>query len=1031
MTPAPRRIGLYLLVWLGLLIIAGVFALLLQRQHEANVQVLLDQALFSQQVSWQAIEVQQQNSVLPYYEELVREPDTLALLSQAQNASARPRVRTALLQRLSPAFQRLASRGVRLVHFHLPDGTSLLRLHEPERYGDSLIPARASVRLANQELVPVHSFEVAGLVAAYRNVFPIMDETGAHLGSVDFSLPFDVLIEALTMLAPDRTYQFVLDRAVREAAVSDGLSEDFQRWPGSDRFVLPTTPGSETNDSVAENIGQSPALETVVEQREARALRLHNDGVDYLVTLLPMMDPAGELIGLLLSQAQEPELARMDRAFRINLGLSMAAVLLLGLGVQYGLGVTARNASERERLDLITRSLGQGMYVLDARGVITDVNPRACTLLGFDRREMIGRKAHELFHHHIGEERDKALPCPILAATARGERYAAEQHFRRQDGRKVDVSVTSVPLREQEGSVTLFDDITRQKENERKLHHIAHYDALTGLPNRVLLADRLALAMARARRSGTPLALAFIDLDGFKAVNDTHGHDIGDRLLVRLARRMQECVRETDTVARLGGDEFAVVLSDMEDTTSYAASLDRLLVALNGPEKLDGKTLQLSASIGVTTYPQTLDIDADQLLRQSDQAMYQAKLAGKNRYRLFDVDHDSDLRGRHEQVERIRQALEDGELVLYFQPKVNMRSGKVIGAEALIRWHHPERGLLTPSAFLPLISRHALELELGRWVIRRALQHMSAWQRNGLSLPVSVNVAGDHIQHPEFVADLTRELHRHSDVAPSRLQLEVVESSALEDIGAVSNVIGECALRGVDVALDDFGTGYSSLTYLKRLPVRVLKLDQSFVRDMLHDPEDLAILDGVLNLARAFALETIAEGVSSLEHGRVLLQLGCEIAQGYVIARPMPASGVPDWVRSWRLPKQWQDARRLDHAALELLYAEVEYRAWARDLVAYCKGELDVPPLLDPRQSRLGPKLRANPLIKQAPECIEQIGKLHDRIQALGAEMVRIRDGRDAHAALARLPEIEALLAQLLDILRQQAATERRPQFGS
>ncbi len=735
------------------------------------------------------------------------------------------------------------------------------------------------------------------------------------------------------------------------------------------------------------------------------------------------------ILALVLTLMAVPLMGSAEQGLGVSLVVTLAALLLLGVGGHYAVRTTSEKLSERARLELITRSLGQGMYVLDARGVITEVNPRACELLGFEREQLIGQKAHELFHLPAGEAPDRSLPCPILAATARGECFTGEQYFRRRDGRQVEVALTSVPLSEEQGSVTLFDDITRQKDNERKLHHIAHYDALTGLPNRVLMADRLTLAMARARRTGNPLALGFIDLDGFKAVNDTHGHDVGDRLLVRLARRMQDCLRETDTVARLGGDEFAVIMSDMEGATTYATMLDRLLAALNSPETMNGTSMQVSASIGVSLYPQPLDIDADQLLRQADQAMYQAKVGGKNRYRLFDVDRDSDLRGRHEQVERIRRGLQQSEFALYFQPKVNMRTGAVVGAEALIRWHHPERGLLSPAAFLPLISRHALELELGRWVVRRALQHMNSWQRRGLKLPVSVNIAGDHIQHPGFVAELTQELQRHSEVDPSSLQLEVVESSALEDIGEVSRVIGECAKRGVDVALDDFGTGYSSLTYLKRLPVRVLKLDQSFVRDMLHDPEDLAILDGVLNLARAFGLETIAEGVSSLEHGRVLVQLGCEVAQGYVVARPMPASGVLEWVRNWQLPEVWQQAHRLDHAALELLYAQVEHRSWMRNLLAYCKGQIEIPPLLDPRQSRLGPKLKANPLVQQDAGAGEQISLLHERIQALGAEMIRIRDGRDVHAALARLPEIEALQEELLGVLRRLAATERRLRF--
>ena len=1029
-----RRYLFYLLAWLAVLGIGVVVVLLIQRQHQSSLESLLQQNLFAKSVSWQAVQSKQQNNALTYYQQLIEQPEILAQLRAAQRPATRASAREQLLEQLRVPYERLAERGISLLHFVLPDGTSLLRVHAPEHFGDSLGQGRETVRTANEFLVPVHGFEAEPGVSGYRSVFPVVDEDEVHLGSVEFGISVPVLINELTALAPRRAYQVVLDHDPQPMFSNGGLPEGYRSWPASERFsdVIPEAQGAplsiddEAVDQIARQIGQDPELRALLEQGDAGARRVMGDGADYIVTQLPIRNVDQEVIGRVLAYVQEPVLGQIDAAFRLNLLMVLTALLLFGLGAHYLIRMTTQKLSEQGRLDLITRSLGQGMYVLDAQGVITEVNPRACKLLGLQREELIGQKAHRLFHVHSGEARNEAHPCPILSATARGERFTGDQFFRRGDGRQLEVSVTSVPLRDQEGSVTLFDDITRQKENERKLHHIAHYDALTGLPNRVLLADRMAQAMARARRTKNPLALAFIDLDGFKQVNDNHGHDAGDQLLVRLAHRMQDCLRETDTVARLGGDEFAVVLTDMADLAGYTSLLDRLLVALSYPEKLDGNELQVSASIGVTMYPQLVDIDADQLLRQADQAMYEAKLAGKNRYRLFDVDRDSDLRGRHEHVERVRQGLELDEMTLYFQPKVNMRTGEVVGSEALIRWQHPERGLLGPAAFLPLISRHTLEIDLGRWVIRRALQHMSYWQKQGLRLPVSVNIAGDHIQHPDFVRDLARQLGRHPQINPADLQLEIVESSALEDVGEVSRVIGECAKRGVDVALDDFGTGYSSLTYLKRLPIRVLKLDQSFVRDMLHDPEDLAILDGVLNLARAFGLETIAEGVSSLEHGRVLLQLGCETAQGYVIARPMPASGVVQWVKDYKLPKAWHQVDRLGLDALELLYVEVECRAWARDLTAYCKGLIEIPPLLDPRQSRLGPRLRANPLIRQRATLFDDIVAIHERMHDHAGLMIRIREEQDVHAALARLPELEAMLEELLSRLRQFLGSERQ-----
>ena len=287
------------------------------------------------------------------------------------------------------------------------------------------------------------------------------------------------------------------------------------------------------------------------------------------------------------------------------------------------------------------------------------------------------------------------------------------------------------------------------------------------------------------------------------------------------------------------------------------------------------------------------------------QALYQAKQAGKNRFHVFDDARDRAVRGHHKKIGRIQRALREGEFALHYQPKVNLRSGAVTGVEALIRWQHPERGLLAPGLFLPDIENHPLAVEVGEWVIATALAQVEAWQTQGLDLPVSVNIAAHHLQQADFVARLKTLLAAHPAVSPERLELEVLESSALEDIGNVSAIIAACAELGVGFALDDFGTGYSSLTYLKRLPARVLKIDQSFVRDMLNDPDDLTIIDGVLGLANAFGREVIAEGVETVAHGVALLQLGCELAQGYGIARPMPAEQLIAWRQHWQPDPRW------------------------------------------------------------------------------------------------------------------------------
>ena len=454
-----------------------------------------------------------------------------------------------------------------------------------------------------------------------------------------------------------------------------------------------------------------------------------------------------------------------------------------------------------------------------------------------------------------------------------------------------------------------FTDISVQKQQQQYLERIAHYDELTGLPNRVLLADRLQQAMVQSKRRGTRVAVAYLDLDGFKAINDRHGHEMGDRLLIDIATRLKLALREGDTIARLGGDEFAAVLVDLNDVNQSLSLIDRLLELASHPTVLDDITLKVTASMGVCFYPQGDDTDADQLLRQADQAMYGAKLAGKNRYQLFDDEHDRLLRAKNDSIGCIRQALVQQEFVLYYQPKVNLHTGEVVGAEALIRWQHPERGLLAPGAFLPAIEGHALSIAVGEWVIGTALQQMDTWSKQALHLPVSVNIAAHHLQQANFVERLTSLMAAHPQLPYGHLELEVLETTELEELDTVVQVMRECAQLGVQFALDDFGTGYSSLAYLKRLPAQTLKIDQCFIRDMLDDPEDRAIVEGVLGLARAFRRKALAEGAETAAHCEMLLQLGCDLAQGYGIARPMPAEQMPQWCANWRPDPDGTDSR--------------------------------------------------------------------------------------------------------------------------
>ncbi|MEY4735734.1 MAG: hypothetical protein RL302_53 [Pseudomonadota bacterium] len=550
----------------------------------------------------------------------------------------------------------------------------------------------------------------------------------------------------------------------------------------------------------------------------------------------------------------------------------------------------------------------EGIMITLPDGAIVEVNEAFTRITGYTREEAMGKNPSILKSGRQSAGFYESLWQELLSTG----HWSGEIWNRHRDGGLYAELMTISAVQDAAGQthnyVALFTDITPIKEHQRLLEHIAHYDTLTNLPNRVLLADRLQQAMRQCQRNGRSLAVVFLDLDGFKRVNDAYGHDVGDDLLVALSQRMKSTLRESDTLARIGGDEFIAVLVDLERVQDCEPLLQRMLQAAADPVPLQSPqgtlTLQVSASMGITLYPQD-GVDADQLMRHADQAMYQAKQAGKNRYQLFDVDKDAAVSSHHETMVGIAQALERDEFVLHYQPKVNMRTGDVVGAEALIRWQHPERGLLPPGMFLPGIELDPVGVQLGEWVIRAALMQASAWNAQGLYLPISVNVGAYQLQHADFVSHLQVLLAAYPDVPPGQLELEVLETSAMQDIARVSETMRACQQLGVQFALDDFGTGYSSLTYLKRLPANTLKIDQSFVRDMLDDPDDLAIVDGVVGLARAFGRAVIAEGVETQAHGRRLVALGCDCAQGYGIARPMPASQLMGWLDQWKHQSSW------------------------------------------------------------------------------------------------------------------------------
>lgn len=621
-----------------------------------------------------------------------------------------------------------------------------------------------------------------------------------------------------------------------------------------------------------------------------------------------VLDPIGTDPSLAIEVVQKIAEGDLEQdGLTAKSGTLMANVLTMRKKLQKTLQALQKNADDMRLSASVFEHAHDGIFITDENSLIVEINPAFTHISGYTREDAIGKTPAEL---------NFACDEPhffdyLWQSTASAGDWKGESRNERKGGEIYIASLDLFVVRNYDSRVShyvgVFSDITADMAHRENLKHMAYHDPLTQLPNRTLLADRLQQALAHAQRMNEILAVCYFDLDDFKEVNDKHGHEAGDKLLVQFADRMRGCLRESDTIARMGGDEFALLLCGLSSIDECNLALDRLLKAINLPFALNGMSASVSASIGYTVFPSD-NSTADTLLRHADHAMYQAKLNGGRGYHLFDAEHDRFTRGQRQERERIESGLLAAEFCLYYQPKVDMQRGQVVSMEALIRWQHPELGLRSPNEFLPQIEHTDFIINLGEWVILEALRQMHEWQKSGLHVPVSVNIAARHLMQSNFAVRLEELLSRYPDVNPSKLELEITETAVIEDISGVTTIMHSCKMLGVTFALDDFGVGYSSLTYLRRLPIDIIKIDQSFVRDMLHDTDDLALIAGVISLSREFSRSVVAEGVETAEHGVQLLRMGCNVAQGYGIAHPMAADLVEQWVFSYEPDKNWKQA---------------------------------------------------------------------------------------------------------------------------
>jgi diguanylate cyclase (GGDEF)-like protein/PAS domain S-box-containing protein len=528
---------------------------------------------------------------------------------------------------------------------------------------------------------------------------------------------------------------------------------------------------------------------------------------------------------------------------------------------------------------------------VDGRGIYC--NREIESVLGYTS-EQIQALGHDLLRQLVhpddrgrlieGEERLRAL--------AQGRTLEVEYRMRHADtGWRWLLGRDAAFARDAEGRVTQVIgaavDITARKAAEERIEHLALHDALTGLPNRALLLDRLGHALARARRAGTGIAVLALDLDGFKDVNDSFGHEAGDRLLHAVAERIGGLIRASDTLARVGGDEFVLVQGDVPGPEAATALARKVLAGLAAPFDVGGQEAHASASLGIALYPGD-GHGPSELLRGADLALYRAKQEGRRRYRLFDPAMDAEARTRRQVEQELRRALEFGELTLYYQPQLDLASGRFTAVEALVRWNHPKRGLVFPGEFVPVAEASGLIHQLGAWVLREACRQAQAWREEGLALAMAVNLSPAQLRHPEGLGAVDEALGA-SGLDPRLLELEITEGLLVElGGGATGEHLTGLVGRGVRLAIDDFGTGYSSLAYLKRLPVQRIKIDRSFVRGIGTDPEDEAVVQAIVGLGHALGKAVVAEGVESEAQLGFLRRLRCDAAQGFLLSRPQP-----------------------------------------------------------------------------------------------------------------------------------------------
>lgn len=946
-----------------------------------------------------------------------------------------PDARGQLYRYVYPFYEALRDKHVRQLQFIGRDGRSLLRMHAPELHGDDLGAVRPLIRETLETGLARSGFENGRVFHGFRYVYPITLK-GETRGAIEISLSYSAIRRLLKHGLPENTVvRFLLRRDDLLRALDHGQDQVGVRALFNSMYLAsPVHPAFVTED--LEHPLQGETVEPISAETRRLEARLGADqaiaadmdrGVDFsrhvcenwrecqLVSFLAVRDRSGKrAVAYVLVHAADT--GQAGRVYLLAGSFLACAAMLLALAY-----LSRKWLRSREQMRVISAHVGKGIYVVDRKGVITYANPAAEAQLGFASDELLGRRAHDLFHAESHGAMVPATECPIIQVALHGQTYqSGGEVFRRKDGLSMPVEVTASPIREfgeitgvvtlfsdirdrlalearlrqsdaafnqaaegilitdasnrivavnqaftrltgyaeadvlgqtpkllasgqhppefyermwaeilnhghwqgeilnrrkngsvfpewlsiaaikdNNGKVTnyvaVFNDISDIKDKEARLDYMAHHDSLTGLPNRALFADRVGHALAAARRVKKRLAVLFLDMDHFKQVNDSLGHDAGDRLLADTAERIAASLRDEDTLGRQGGDEFVILLEHLGDGRDAAQVAEKVINALKRPFQVHGHEVQSGGSIGISLYPDDGD-DVATLLKHADNAMYQAKAAGGNTYRYFNPTLAENMIERLGVESDLRRALSQNEFELYYQPIADLSSGRIQSCEALLRWRHPTRGLLEPAAFLKSAQVAGMMAEIDAWVMRAAASQVVEWRGAGLAVRLNVNIHAGLLSR-DLLEQLVADILARYQVDPSWLGLEVTESAVMDQVASIVEKLKRLSVLGLRLGIDDFGTGRSSLARLKQLPISVLKVDVGLVRAIVDDTDGRAIVRATVALAHELGFTVVAEGVETPAQLALLKAMGCDGAQGYLIARPMPAAEVDACLR--------------------------------------------------------------------------------------------------------------------------------------